>query len=96
MIDKPLDQKIIIITGAAGFIGFHLANKLLDSGHDVIGYDNVNDYYDTQLKEARLDILNGYEKFSFYRKDLLDEMALSEPSGVYPVSQYVGQIHPVW
>ena len=69
---------MILVTGAAGFIGFHLAKKLLDAGRDVIGYDNINDYYDTQLKEARLDILNGYEKFSFYRKDLLDEMALSE------------------
>ena len=69
---------MILVTGAAGFIGFHLAKKLLDAGRDVIGYDNINDYYDTQLKEARLDILNSYEKFSFYRKDLLDEMALSE------------------
>ena len=69
---------MILVTGAAGFIGFHLANKLLEADHDVIGYDNVNDYYDTQLKEARLAILNDYEKFSFHRKDLLNEDALNK------------------
>ncbi|SVD43355.1 uncharacterized protein METZ01_LOCUS396209, partial [marine metagenome] len=68
---------MILITGAAGFIGFHLAQKLLETGYDVIGYDNVNDYYDPSLKEARLGILNGYKKFIFCRKDLLDEAALA-------------------
>lgn len=47
----------ILITGTAGFIGFHLAKKLLDEGHTVIGYDNINDYYDVNLKYARLDEL---------------------------------------
>jgi len=47
---------MILVTGTAGFIGFHLAKKLLDDGRDVIGYDNVNDYYDPKLKEARLAI----------------------------------------
>ena len=69
---------MILVTGAAGFIGFHLANKLLEAGHDVIGYDNVNDYYDPKLKEARLAILNDCEKFTFYRKDLMDEQALAK------------------
>jgi UDP-glucuronate 4-epimerase len=48
---------MILVTGTAGFIGFHLAKKLLDDGRDVIGYDNVNDYYDPTLKKARLAIL---------------------------------------
>jgi len=68
---------MILVTGAAGFIGFHLAKKLLNAKHDVIGYDNVNDYYDTELKEARLAILSDYDNFSFCRKDLLDEEALA-------------------
>ena len=46
-----------VITGAAGFIGFHLVKKLLDTGHDVIGIDNLNDYYDVKLKENRLKLL---------------------------------------
>ncbi len=68
---------MILVTGAAGFIGFHLARELLERGQDVIGYDNVNDYYDPSLKEARLAILGDYDDFSFYRKDLLDEAALT-------------------
>ena len=69
---------MILVTGAAGFIGFHLAKKLLDAGHDVLGYDNVNDYYDPKLKEARLAVLNDHEEFIFYRKDLMDEQALAK------------------
>ena len=69
---------MILVTGAAGFIGFHLAKKLLDTGHDVIGYDNVNDYYDPNLKEARLAILHHYENFTFFRNDLIDEQILSK------------------
>ena len=69
---------MILVTGAAGFIGFHLANKLLDTGLDVIGYDNVNDYYDPSLKEARLQILSKNENFKFYRKDLIDEQSMAK------------------
>ena len=69
---------MILVTGAAGFIGFHLAKKLLDAGHDLIGYDNVNDYYDPDLKEARLAILNDYKKFTFFRNDLSDEQTLAK------------------
>ena len=62
----------ILVTGAAGFIGFHLSRALLERGDLVIGYDNINDYYDTDLKYARLEILNGYDGFSFHRADLED------------------------
>ncbi len=62
----------ILVTGAAGFIGFHLSKKLLGMGHEIVGLDNVNDYYDVRLKEARLDILNSEDKFSFIRCDLAD------------------------
>ena len=62
----------ILVTGAAGFIGFHLSLRLLERGDTVVGLDNVNDYYDPKLKEGRLEILHGYDDFSFERLDLAD------------------------
>ena len=53
---------IILLTGAAGFIGFHAAKRLLSEGHQVIGLDNLNDYYDVTLKQARLAELKKHEK----------------------------------
>lgn len=70
---KPFDtSKKILITGAAGFIGFHLAKRLLDLGTTVLGLDNLNDYYDVNLKESRLRILKDYPCFTFVRGDLAD------------------------
>ncbi|RAP77477.1 NAD-dependent epimerase [Paenibacillus montanisoli] len=57
----------ILVTGCAGFIGFHVAQRLLEDGYTVVGADNVNDYYDIGLKEARLSRLNSYERFYFRR-----------------------------
>lgn len=68
-----LEQKKILVTGAAGFIGSFLSKRLLDSGHTVVGFDNMNDYYDVSLKEARLDILDKYDKFTFVKGDLADK-----------------------
>src|SRR5262245_15366243 len=62
----------VLITGSAGFIGFHLAKRYLDEGKAVVGLDNINDYYDVSLKNARLDELRKYEQFSFARVDLAD------------------------
>lgn len=62
----------ILVTGAAGFIGFHTAQILLERGDDVVGLDNLNDYYDVSLKEARLAILKRHPKFSFVKLDLAD------------------------
>jgi UDP-glucuronate 4-epimerase len=62
----------ILITGAAGFIGFHVAERLLSGGRKVVGVDCVNDYYDPRLKEARLDLLKANSNFSFVKLDLAD------------------------
>lgn len=71
---KQLDMnKKIAITGAAGFIGFHLSKRLLDKGINIIGFDNINDYYDINLKYARMDILNRYSNFTFIKGDLTDK-----------------------
>ena len=67
---------IILITGTAGFIGMHLSKKLLKQGHQIIGLDNLNDYYDVQLKKDRLEILNKYDNFTFYEADLADREAV--------------------
>ena len=61
---KPLDNtKTYLITGGAGFIGYHLSKALLEKGATVIGIDNMNDYYEVSLKEDRLAILRGYKKY---------------------------------
>ncbi|HFM2094895.1 TPA: NAD-dependent epimerase [Escherichia coli] len=60
-----------LVTGAAGFIGFYVSKRLLAAGHQVVGIDNLNDYYDVNLKQARLDLLK-HDNFSFYKIDLAD------------------------
>ena len=64
--------RMILVTGAAGFIGYHVARTLLDRGERVVGIDNLNDYYEVSLKEARLARLEG-EGFTFHRLDLADQ-----------------------
>ena len=74
---KSVDvNKKILLTGAAGFIGFHLAKRLLELGVSVIGFDNLNDYYDVKLKEDRLKILHKFANFTFIKGDLADEKAI--------------------
>ena len=65
--------KTYLVTGGAGFIGFHLSRSLLDKGAKVIGFDNLNYYYDVQLKIDRLAILKGYEQYTFIKGDLSDK-----------------------
>ncbi len=73
-----MSKKTILVTGAAGFIGFHVAQRLLQGGHQVVGLDSINDYYDPRLKEARLAILRNDQNFSFEKIDLADRAATGD------------------
>jgi UDP-glucuronate 4-epimerase len=72
------NDRTILVTGAAGFIGFHLCKKLLQQGKRVIGVDNLSSYYDVSLKKARVDLLKPYKKFTFYKQDIQDLSGLKE------------------
>ncbi len=79
----------VLVSGVAGFIGFHLAKKLLKVGMNVVGIDNLNDYYDVNLKEARLNILKKEERFSFYKISLEDRKELSRVFSIKNISKVV-------
>lgn len=68
----PTKTRAVLVTGAAGFIGYHLANRLLAEGDEVVGLDNLNDYYDVSLKQARLERLRAHPRFTFEQADLAD------------------------
>jgi UDP-glucuronate 4-epimerase len=68
----------ILVTGSAGFIGFHLTKSLLDDGYEVLGIDNINDYYDPKLKYARLDQLTPFKNFTFEKIDIADRESLTQ------------------
>lgn len=74
---KPFNKnKCYLVTGGAGFIGFHLSKRLLEQGSRVIGFDNMNDYYEVSLKETRLEQLKEYDNYSFIKGDLADKEAV--------------------
>jgi UDP-glucuronate 4-epimerase len=68
--------RTILVTGSAGFIGMHLSKRLLEVGEKVVGLDNLNDYYDVQLKESRLDVLKKYPSFQFVKGELADKRSI--------------------
>jgi UDP-glucuronate 4-epimerase len=71
-------DSLVLVTGAAGFIGFHLSKKLCDLGYRVLGIDNLNHYYDVKIKESRLEILTKIPRFKFEKIDLTNYMALDD------------------
>ena len=71
------DQQILI-TGTAGFIGYHLSKRLCDFGYNVTGIDNLNDYYDVNLKKARIRKLSDYSNFSFQKMDIVDKQSVTQ------------------
>jgi UDP-glucuronate 4-epimerase len=71
-----LNFKTVLVTGAAGFIGYHLSKRLLDDGCRVVGVDNLNEYYDVKLKFDRLDQLKRHDRFQFHKVDLADKYKL--------------------
>lgn len=80
---------MIMVTGAAGFIGFHLSRRLLEQGHAVLGIDNLNEYYDVSLKEARLALLREYDAFTFEKIDLADRPGMARVFEDHPVDYVV-------
>ncbi|MEM6583267.1 MAG: NAD-dependent epimerase [Pseudomonadota bacterium] len=79
----------VLVTGAAGFIGFHVARYLLDRGDQVVGLDNLNDYYDVSLKEARLEQIQDRPGFTFAKVDLQDRAALDALFDEHPFDAVV-------
>ena len=79
----------VLVTGAAGFIGYHVAEALLARGEDVIGLDELNAYYDPRLKQARLDRLAGRPGFRFVKGDIADEEALADAAGQGTIDRIV-------
>ena len=80
----------ILVTGAAGFIGFHVCKALLARGERVLGIDNLNDYYDVRLKEARLALLQAHESFAFARADISDREATA--AAIEPARESIARI----
>ena len=74
----------ILVTGAAGFIGFHLCKKLLEDKHQILGIDNINNYYDVKLKKNRLKILLGKKNFKFKKIDISDTNFVKK---IYPIAK---------
>ena len=84
----------VLVTGSAGFIGFHVCRYLLARGDEVVGIDNLNDYYDVSLKQARLDQLLGHERFVFSKLDIADREGIKrlfETAGVQRVVHLAAQ-----
>src|SRR5512134_3912809 len=79
-----------LVTGAAGFIGYHVAKRLLDRGDEVVGLDNLNDYYEVSLKQARLAQLTGHPNFRFVRMDLADRAGIA---GLFAAEGFERVVH---
>jgi UDP-glucuronate 4-epimerase len=95
-------RKKVVITGAAGFIGFHLSKMLLESGADVLGLDCLSDYYDVNLKKDRIRILNGFGTFKFLKLNLVNEtdtllaeVETFKPDAIFHLAAQAGVRHSI-
>jgi UDP-glucuronate 4-epimerase len=84
-----LKSKAILVTGAAGFIGFHLSKRLLEEGHTVVGIDSLNDYYDVNIKHTRLNMLKGFEAFSFEHINIANQKDVDDLFKNYQINKVV-------
>ncbi len=82
-------ESSVLVTGVAGFIGYHVARRLLERGDTVLGLDNLNPYYDVRLKEARLAQLTPFECFRFLKHDLADRAAMETLFASHPITRVV-------
>jgi len=80
---------IILVTGAAGFIGYHVSKRLLERGDEVLGLDNLNDYYDVRLKESRLNLLRANRRFQFLKIDLADRDGVAKIFSKHSINRVV-------
>jgi len=83
------EDRMTLVTGSAGFIGFHVAKRLLECGERVLGVDNVNDYYDVRLKEARLAQLTPFDTFRFLKLDVADRDGMSALFETHPIRRVI-------
>src|ERR1700758_69012 len=83
LLSSMSDREPVLVTGAAGFIGFHVARRLLEQGRAVIGLDNLNSYYDIRLKRARLAELENLRGFRFEQLDIADRAAMASLFSTY-------------
>lgn len=81
---------VVLVTGCAGFIGYHVAAHLLDRGDSVVGVDNLNNYYDVRLKQARLDRLQGHTRFDFKKLDVSNRVSMST---LFAGKRFDGVVH---
>ncbi|SRR6266571_916872 len=82
-------NQTVLVTGAAGFIGFHVAKRLLEDGNEVFGLDNLNDYYNVRIKEARLTLLRDFERFHFVKLDIADREGVAALFAQRPIEKVV-------
>jgi len=82
-------KKTVLVTGAAGFIGYYVSQRLLNDGYEVIGIDNLNEYYDVNLKDTRLNLLKGNSGFSFHKIDISNKEKLERVFNMSNISYVI-------
>lgn len=84
-----METETVLVTGSSGFIGYYVSKALLELGYSVVGYDNLDDYYEVRLKEVRTDLLKKYEKFFFYEADICNSIELNRAVSEHHISMVI-------